>query len=138
MRAVTEARRQKVSEFEAKYPLTERVFSAYGHVGYLDMGEKLVDFATLHGLGDVSELVFIEKHNEWLHVLKEIMLDMARAVDFLARVANMDLKIASGALVVMGKGYASRTSGVWNINVRRRVLTPRPLKEIWWVSWESD
>ena len=36
------------------------------------------------------------------------------------------------------KTYASRTAAVWNTTVRRRVLTVRPAKEIWWVDYESD
>jgi hypothetical protein len=80
----------------------------------------------------------VEEHEDWLLALREIMLDIPRAVDFLARVTNRDLKIESGAVVLMGQGYVSRTAEVWNTTVSRRMLTARPAKQVWWVDGESD
>ena len=133
-----EARTYKVINFESRNPLMDRVFVAYRYVGDLLMAGTLMDFAILHGLEDVNEQVFVEEHEDWLLALKEIMLDISRAVDFLARVTNRDLKIESGAVVIMGQGYVSRTAEVWNTNVSRRMLTVRPAKQMWWVDGESD
>jgi hypothetical protein len=92
-KVLKEALARELLAFEVKNPLVQHVFYAYRHVGDLSMAGKLMDFATCYGLEDASEQAFLEKHPEWLRALMVLMGDLSRAVDFMARVTNTNLKI---------------------------------------------
>ena len=88
-----EAGRQAARDFQAKYPQVAPVFKAYRYVGDMNIIPKLVDFAVSNDLKEDLVSASSKKAGEWLEGLEEIMVSFPRAVDFLARVTNMDLKI---------------------------------------------
>jgi hypothetical protein len=122
-----------VENFEIQNPRVTRVFKAYRSVGHMNMPKMLVDFVTrndLHGEFVSASWKLVSK---WIRGLQAIMLNFRRSVDFLARVADLDLKSSSKGrtFTIMGQNYASRTDIVWETPVLPQRLTTRPDKQAW-------